>query len=273
MDSGKNRQPLGYTIVEVMIVLAVSALMFLAAVSFISGKEESTSFYTNTHEMASNIQDIINQVIEGKYTDTPISCINNGSTLTISNTIPPGPTQADCTFVGKFIYFSDSTNARQYDVVTLAGARQVGGEPPTSLGSDLITAVSPPNTPDLTVLGYTPESTLTVTGVYVSKNGKKLYSVTGLGFAQNLGAVNSDGGGTANYVSGAQTVSLIYDRGLASGDTEATIGTDINTSSSGIKVGVSGYICVTDGLNYAEISLGSGNGTALSALVEDVTSC
>lgn len=55
MKGGKS--PLGYTVVEVMIVLAVSGIMFLVAANFINGKQQKTSFANGVNEMASRIQD------------------------------------------------------------------------------------------------------------------------------------------------------------------------------------------------------------------------
>ena len=59
MLGGRNRhskQPFGYTIVEVMIVLAVSSAMFLIAANFINGKQERTAFSQGSNEMVSQLQ-------------------------------------------------------------------------------------------------------------------------------------------------------------------------------------------------------------------------
>ena len=67
MNGGKR--PLGYTIIEVMIVLAVSGVMFIIAASFISGKQESTAFTEGANEFASQLQQTIAEVADGQYSD------------------------------------------------------------------------------------------------------------------------------------------------------------------------------------------------------------
>ena len=256
MKGGKNRQPLGYTIVEVMIVLAVTGFMFLIAAVFINGKEARTSFTEGTHETASDIQNIIEQVSDGKYSDIRIYCSASGGTLN-TNSSPPGT--ADCTFLGKFIHFpvvgnSSSTN---YEVFTLAGARQISGGPPPSLSADLITAIT---NPELTVQSATPQN-LEVKDISV--NG--VSGAYGIGFVQSLGNAIS-----GTYVSGAQTVMMVNAPGLNAGDTSETAAA---ATLNNLQPITSASICITDGSRYAQIVLGSSNGNPLSAQVEVKNTC
>ena len=57
----------GYTIVEVMIFLAVSSLMFLIAVGFISGKQNNVEFTLSVNTLKSDIQQVFNNVSSGYY--------------------------------------------------------------------------------------------------------------------------------------------------------------------------------------------------------------
>jgi type II secretory pathway pseudopilin PulG len=256
MKGGKNRQPLGYTIVEVMIVLAVTGFMFVIAATFINGKQARTSFTEGTHEMASDIQDIIEQVSDGKYSDIPLYCSAGVSSLSISS-LPPGT--ADCTFLGKFIHFpvENTASATKYEVFSLAGARNVGGGPPTSLAADLVTAIT---NPELTVQANIPQ-TLQVKDINV--NGAP--GVYGIGFIQSLGNVNS-----GTYVSGAQTVSMVYAPSLNGGDSSEAAAA---ATLSSLQPITAASICITDGTRYAQIILGSSNGNPLAAQVEVENTC
>lgn len=258
MKGGKNRQPLGYTIVELMIVLAVTSFMFVIAATFINGKQAKTSFIEGTHEMASNLQGIIEQVTDGKYSDIPLYChyTGGGGPLNIDGTAPG---TAGCTLLGKFVHFQvlGTATATTYEVFSLAGARQVSGGPPTSFGVDTVTAIT---NPELTAQATVPQN-LEVKRVTVN-GGTAVY---GIGFVQSLGNASS-----GTYVSGGQTVALVYAPSLNSGDTAesaaaATLG-NIQTANSAT-------ICLTDGTRYAEIDLGSSKGNPLSAQLEVKNIC
>jgi len=257
MKGGKNRQPLGYTIIEVMIVLAVSGLMFLIAADFISGKQARTSFTAGTNQTASDIQDVIEQVNDGKFSDIPLYCNASSTSLNISAV---GPGSPDCTFLGKFLHFPYPSLATQYETFSLAGAREINGNPPTSLDSDLVTAII---SPDLTTQETTSQN-LTVKDIQVTSPGFS-GTVYGIGFVQSLGS--TDGG---SYISGAQTVELEYAPNLAVGDTtEAQAAAQL----SNLQPASTAAICLTDGQRYAQIVLGATNGNPLSASVQVETTC
>src|SRR4051812_28553600 len=105
MNGGKL--PLGYTVIEVMIVLAVSGLMFVIATNFISGKQAKTSFTAGSNELASKVQDLIGEVNDGKYSDIPLSCSANiGGPTSVSDGAPDAETQGtnpQCVFLGKIL--------------------------------------------------------------------------------------------------------------------------------------------------------------------------
>ena len=144
------RTPAGYTIVEVMIVLAVSGLMFLMAASFIGGKQEDTSFPQGVNELASSIQNTIAQVSDGQYSDINLTCnfhyvtadpqtsymspppaIAAGPGTTTNNTAGNDHSATsqniECTFLGKVLEFDEpgmpGVSVQQYQTFTLAGGR------------------------------------------------------------------------------------------------------------------------------------------------------
>src|ERR1700722_14172147 len=139
MKGGKNRQPLGYTILEVMIVLAISGAMFLIAISFISGKQEHTAFTDGVNNMVSQLQDAIQQVTNGEYSDIPLTCTaGSGSPPSFDASGNPSQgTTTSCVFVGKFFHFwpnnPGASGAAAYEVFTLAGNRLDNGNPAVTL--------------------------------------------------------------------------------------------------------------------------------------------
>jgi len=117
MRGGKNKT--GYTITEVLIVLAISSAMFLVANSFISGRVSETAFRTGVNEMASRIQDVMDQVSNGQYNDRPVSCTVTGGIVTISDGNVSQGTNRQCSYAGKLFRFTSGQNS--YILDTIAG--------------------------------------------------------------------------------------------------------------------------------------------------------
>lgn len=240
-----GRRPLGYTIIEVMIVLAVSGVMFLIAANFINGKQQKTAFTAGVGEMANRLQDLINQVQSGKYSDIPIACSSaGGGNINISSGSNNQGQNPACVFLGKVIHFSVSGNATNFEVLSLAGSR-------TSSSGDVATDYSSARRiSSLTTTGVVPQN-LRVTNVAGVENSNLLLSFA-IGFMQSQGVNTDPADGTVVLKSGAQTVSLYYVNGIVQNTGPLTDG-NINNA---ILPSNYANICVTDGTRYAEISIG-----------------
>lgn len=140
---GQNK---GYTIVEVMIVLAVSSAMFISAASLISGKQARADFTSGVRDFETSLNDIANDVSDGYFSNTvtdgtntgPVNCSASASNFSFSvdltGTRQQGVNQG-CIFVGKALQlaplsipgYSDSTGV--YTTVPLVGFQYklVGG--------------------------------------------------------------------------------------------------------------------------------------------------
>jgi prepilin-type N-terminal cleavage/methylation domain-containing protein len=116
------RQPSGFTVVEVMIVLAVSALLFLAAALMIGGKQNRTGFTTSINDFQAEMQQVANDVINGYYPKFSNFSCTQGSPNT-QPTIAAGSnnqgtngglnssdTLSGCTFLGKAVQFAVSSS-------------------------------------------------------------------------------------------------------------------------------------------------------------------
>ena len=59
----------GFTIVETMIVLAVSGALFTSAIFFIGGRQQKAEFTASVRNFETSINDIANDVSDGYFAD------------------------------------------------------------------------------------------------------------------------------------------------------------------------------------------------------------
>jgi prepilin-type N-terminal cleavage/methylation domain-containing protein len=273
---GGSRPP-GYTIIEVMIVLAISGVMFLIAATFISGKQERTSFFAGVNDMASNIQDVIEQVTDGQYSDIPLGCTANGGIPTISNsgTNAQG-TNEGCVFLGKVLRFSNGSS--QYKTISLAGAQldanTLIGTTQENLNSSYPIVIEPSGASLTTT--QTISQNLKVDCVLFDNPTAKCPNMStqgnDFGFVQSVGAGNTSSPG--NFQSGAQTILLVSDTTLNDSAPDSSL-SSTSPANSNLTIGSSASICVTDGSRYATIDVGATNGDQFSANVtmDGTTTC
>ena len=190
----------GYTIVEVMIFLAVSGALLVSALLLVGGQQRQTQFNQAVREIENVVQDIINDVSTGYYSrPSDFECKNVSDTVTIitpsTNTIG---TNKDCMFVGRLIQFAvDGTDEEGFSVYTAVGLRENNGDIVTGLG-----AAKP------TILGL---STQRHTLKYGLKAKKMICCAGAVEVEKNVGVVGFfaalEGGG-GDLASGAQHIDL-----------------------------------------------------------------
>jgi len=230
----------GYTIIEVLIVLAISSFMFVIASQFISGKAADTSFRTGVNEMASRIQDAIDQVSNGQYTDKKVTCTVDQNSGTYTITEGGGGSQGsneECLFIGKIVEFT--TDTKTYKVYTLAGRSYKNNSPATSY-----TDAEPQIVNLFTVTKSMPQG-LTPISNYV------------FGVGQSLGSYSS-----GNFASGSQSTKII------STTSPLTAGSTISLSEPG-----SFSMCITDGTRSGKISVGDNNSMSVSTKIFYSSNC
>lgn len=130
---GKARQQMlakkhGYTIVEVMIFLAVSGALLVSALMLVGGQQRKTEFSQAVREIENVVQDIINDVSTGYYSrPSDFTCVNDGGTVKITPGANALGTNKDCMFVGRLIQFAVAgTDKEGYSTFTTVGLRQLG---------------------------------------------------------------------------------------------------------------------------------------------------
>jgi type II secretory pathway pseudopilin PulG len=127
MKSGLN--PLGFTIIETMIFLAVSGALVVVGLSAVYGTQSQSEFRVAVNDAQQQIDKVINNVANGYYADTSkITCNNVGDTTFIDETTPSATgTNLDCSFLGRVIWFRESPAPPAFVVYSVAGIRQKGG--------------------------------------------------------------------------------------------------------------------------------------------------
>jgi hypothetical protein len=268
MQGGQNRQPLGYTIVEVLIVLAVSSFMFLIAANFINGKQEHTAFVQGTNEMASRLQGLVEQVTDGHYSDIPLSCAP-GTPLDFSGSTVTQGTNQSCVFLGKILHFyrSGTTFPQNYETISLADARSA-----TSANWN----VSATGIPNLTTQSVVPQNLEVHRMTIVDASGATNISAYNIGFAQGLGTADALAATDPNaptYQSGSQTISLIYARVVLNQAGPIGAGNETAvTGSTRVRAAKSATFCLSDGTRSANLSIGGApnNSNRLSIRVQQL---
>src|SRR5882762_7178443 len=105
MKTGLNA--LGFTIVETMIVLAITGALLLMAMLMISGQQGKTEFTQAINDIQAQINDVINNVGTGYYaktTDFSCSAGASGPVFNASGSTGQGSNTA-CVFMGRAVQF------------------------------------------------------------------------------------------------------------------------------------------------------------------------
>lgn len=120
----------GFTIVEIMIVIAVSGFLFAAAVLALNGREVNTNFSVAANSLQSELQKIVNYPKEGYYPyNSNSTCSVSGTSISFSkSTISSSQgTNQDCIYLGEIIDFN--TANQLFSVYEIVGNNCIGPIP------------------------------------------------------------------------------------------------------------------------------------------------
>jgi len=156
----KTIQQAGYTVLELMIVIAVSAGMFGIVATTFSGRQQQVQFTQAVRDLDSRIKDIRNDVSLGYYSaNESVTCTtNNGNNPEpIVNDVGPGSadplgSNEDCVYIGKALQFSpggnnnfNADNDQLMKIFNIVGLRVDGnGSNPTTVADAVPTAIPNP---------------------------------------------------------------------------------------------------------------------------------
>lgn len=124
----------GYTIIEVVLFMAISSsLLGIAFIGF-RERQETTQFSQAMQDIQSSIQDTLNDTQNGFYfsaTNTTCDLTGPGSTPRVYSSSPATDNKRlggdqNCVFLGKVLAFGTSADPSEYRVYTIVGDRQAG---------------------------------------------------------------------------------------------------------------------------------------------------
>ncbi len=127
MNQGGNPSA-GFTIVETLIVLAVTAGLLASSLILISGRQAKTQFQTSVNGMQQDLQETIGEVQKGYYPNPNDGSFSCNSSLAQVSYGPGAARQGEnsgCIFLGKVLKYS--TAAHSYAIVPVGGFQFTSG--------------------------------------------------------------------------------------------------------------------------------------------------
>ncbi len=104
----------GFTVVETLIVLAITGVMFVAIIGVVSGRQSKTQFNQAANNITAEIEQIISEVQSGYYPDTgKFNCRGAEGVSQGAN--------KDCANLGKLVQFTAGKDT--YKIDTVVGKR------------------------------------------------------------------------------------------------------------------------------------------------------
>lgn len=204
----------GFTIVETLIVLAITGLMLGSAIALISGQQARVQFTQSMQDIQAVIQQTMNEVGAGFYPSTGnIRCTPNGNSVSLTTGTREQGSNTGCIFVGKAIQFaSDGANGQEFIIHSLAGRqeadsgivdadRTLADARPTAIARGQVTNTST-DTPDASDRRKLLYGVRAVDMSYI--NGNSFRKVGAVAFVNGLGSFQD-----AQLVSGTQQLSLV----------------------------------------------------------------
>lgn len=268
----------GFTIVEVLIVLAVTGALFLSAAIIISGRTNRTQFEQSINEITARIRVTINEVSTGFYPNmNNFQCTRNGAATQISSGNAEQGTNADCVFLGKVMQFGvPDTDPQQYVIYPVAALRtDAQGNEIQNLTAASAKAIAPttsqpsrPNSSSSDTLQYG----LTAVEVYYKTSASGAKNAIGA-----FGFMNSQAQyANSQIVSGSTQVSLVPIPGtsLNQSTTAAAQAIDTALAQASTPVNPAGgvFICFkSGGTNQSGlVQIGGSGGRQLSVTLKIV---
>jgi type II secretory pathway pseudopilin PulG len=198
----------GYTIIETMIFLAVSATLLLSALSLFGSRVQRTQFSQAVQSLDSRLKTVANEASTGTYPEVPAfncSVTGNDPPQTASLGADPQGTRTDCIFVGKIIAPAApdkcvaplaTSGCNKIDVYTVIGRRLSGIDTiSASLTDSKPTIVVDPDLTQTYDLGNSTK----ITGIFNKSDSSQL---SGVGFFQSFNSSYNSG----QLTSGSQSV-------------------------------------------------------------------
>ena len=264
----------GYTIVEVMIFLAVSGLLFLIAMFTVGNQQSKAEFAQGVRDFQASIDDTVNDIRNGNYPDSAYTCTVTGANAPAPTFASGGAGQgsnSDCTFAGKVLQFRDNDNTAY---VYTAAARRLDQSTKIEVSNFTEAKIGVPDSSQLGVYFETfrIQNGIRVRNIYYKKGGPST-AVHAIGFFSSLTNHNLD----AQLDNDNATI-VIPITNISSTDTEGQARDHINANSANFDANKNPdavVFCLRQGSNgkRAAVIVGAnGNHTATELHIDDVDS-
>lgn len=153
-QGGWRKSSSGFTIVETLIVLTITTLLFFVAATYISGKQNRTQFTTGINSLKQQLQQLINQSATGYYPNSgDFACQGNpyGNRISFVSSATAQGTNSGCILLGKVIQFGTGTADEEQStlgILPLAGNQyaNANGDSVTAIANTQIRAIYPAGT-------------------------------------------------------------------------------------------------------------------------------
>lgn len=262
----------GYTIVEVLIFMAISGFMFVVASVFINGKQAKAEFGQGMNSLNSNIRQIINDVGNGYFPQSNQYSCTAGSSgdISFSSSTSEQGTNQGCAFLGKVVQFrAQNTDGKGYVVYTVAG-RQFKTTVADSLTPINFAEAKPAAVYDTAHGVDLTDSGSIEWGLQVTKVLNGTNPIAGVGFFKTFGKY--DDGGTLSSGSQQTIVVPIVGTDPTNGnESKDVMANNIKNEVTDANV-VSNptiYVCLSGGYNeYGLLTIGGANGQRLSTSIQ-----
>ncbi len=116
----------GFTILEVMLFLAISGALFVGTLAAISGRREGVEFQQAIRDVESKMNDVINQVASGYYpSNDRVKCVASApGAPVLSSGVSPLGSSSECVYLGKVVQFTpNALDSSDYNVISVAARR------------------------------------------------------------------------------------------------------------------------------------------------------
>jgi type II secretory pathway pseudopilin PulG len=260
----------GFTVIETMIVLAVTGFLFTSILATWSGRQHASEFLNSSQEVRSQIQQALSETQSGFFpSNGDFRCVSRSPHLRLDTvgTNVQG-TNSDCVFLGKVIQFGiKNTNPEQFDSLIVAAERNPSD--PTQFLALHPTVAAPssfnPRMKNLTAVHKLLFGMTTVKMVADPSSinpGGSNTAVGAIGFLSQMGVRSASG----SYANGAQQIDLYafpttrlhqYDQSA----TSTGVADAVNNAlvASGVIINKPVAICFKSGVTdqYALVTIGA----------------
>lgn len=280
----KGRVSYGYTIVELMIVLAVSAALLVSGLLLVGNQQKKAELSSSATSFKALVDDVINTVSSGYY--------KNIGNFKCESTLVPQPhpditsggngigTNKGCIFIGKAIQFGVNGDPTAINIYSLAGLQYKNGVAPTEADSILTTyptaiaesTLNPVaalnNNIERTKLGYG-LGIKVVSGSARVKYNSSVATTNTVAFVTDFAGLDADN----NPTSGSRTANLYVVDGVLIGDNVLAVSNKIangpGPTSKFIKPNTNGVtVCLTSGVKKNIVLKIGSNGRQLSTQMQ-----